>query len=280
MNKDYNDEYFEMWMEREEKIAREREIEEKYKNELIEKFKIFLDNEKNLENDIQKFLEKNTELIPLPFIENHGLHFNLVISKFKLGNEYITDFAYLTKSSIKWLLVLIEIETPHKKIFKKNKRNNRYEFSSDFNSAFDQISNWRKYCKRKKEKVLEQIKNIKKPLEENNVDIKYVLIIGKGTEYYENQEKKDMIDDKNSEDIKIMSYDSLINNFKCNSSHGEDLKKIILTPKGDNCFELKYHSNVRESAVFHYMKPEYLKISEKNIKDLKKLEYNLKKWEK
>ena len=107
MNKDYNDEYFEMWMEREEKIAREREIEEKYKNELIEKFKIFLDNEKNLENDIQKFLEKNTELIPLPFIENHGLHFNLVISKFKLGNEYITDFAYLTKSSIKWLLVLI-----------------------------------------------------------------------------------------------------------------------------------------------------------------------------
>ena len=56
MNKDYNDEYFEMWMEREEKIPIEREIEEKYKNELIEKFKIFLDNEKNLENDIQKFL--------------------------------------------------------------------------------------------------------------------------------------------------------------------------------------------------------------------------------
>lgn len=45
-------------MEREEKIAIEREIEEKYKNELIEKFKIFLDNEKNLENDIQKFLKK------------------------------------------------------------------------------------------------------------------------------------------------------------------------------------------------------------------------------
>lgn len=196
-----------------------------------------------------------------------------------MGNEYITDFANLTKSSIKWLLVLIEIETPHKKIFKKNKGNNRYEFSSDFNSAYDQISNWRKYCKRKKEKVLEQIKN-KKTIRRNNVDIKYVLIIGRGTEYYENQEKKDMIDDKNSEDIKIMSYDSLINNFKCNSSHGEDLKKIILTPKGDNCFELKYHSNVREPAVFHYMKPEYLKISEKNIKDLKKLEYNLKKWEK
>ena len=88
-----------------------------------------------------------------------------------------------------------------------------------------------------------------------------------------------MIDDKNSEDIKIMSYDSLINNFKCNSSHGEDLKKIILTPKGDNCFKLKYHSDVREPDIFQYMKPECLEISKKNIEDLKKLGHNLKKWE-
>ena len=32
MNKEYDDKYFEMWMEGEEKIAIEKEIKEKYKN--------------------------------------------------------------------------------------------------------------------------------------------------------------------------------------------------------------------------------------------------------
>ena len=35
---------------------------------------------------------------------------NCVISKFKLGNEFVTDFAYLTKSSDYWEFVLVELE--------------------------------------------------------------------------------------------------------------------------------------------------------------------------
>lgn len=52
-----------------------------------------------MENQIQEFLEENTIFIPMLFLLNHHLHMNCVISKFKLGNEFVTDFAYLTKNS-------------------------------------------------------------------------------------------------------------------------------------------------------------------------------------
>ena len=67
------------------------------------------------ENTMQDFLEMHTPFIPTPFMQNHGLHFNSFISKFPVG-PWFTDFAYLTKSTVEWYLVLMEIESPHKKL--------------------------------------------------------------------------------------------------------------------------------------------------------------------
>lgn len=62
---------------------------------------------------------------------------NCVISKFKLSNEFVTDFAYLTKSSDYWEFVLVEVEDAKKKIFTNDKEN--IYFHSEFIHAYDQI---------------------------------------------------------------------------------------------------------------------------------------------
>lgn len=84
-------------------------------SDLIERFKHKLDDISLNENHIQNFLEENTELISTPFLLNHHLHFNSIITKFKISDGLISDFAFLTKSTDFWHLVLVELEDPKKK---------------------------------------------------------------------------------------------------------------------------------------------------------------------
>ena len=63
----------------------------------------------------QRFIEKNTRLVPREFVQNHGINYDLVIRKLAFGSDYVCDFAYLTKSSIKWTCVIVEIELPRVK---------------------------------------------------------------------------------------------------------------------------------------------------------------------
>src|SRR5579875_207323 len=81
------------------------------------------------ENDVQRLLEANTELIPIPFLLNHHLHKNAVISKLPISTSLITDFAYLTKSSDEWWIVFVELESQHKKIFNRNETHFRNRLS-------------------------------------------------------------------------------------------------------------------------------------------------------
>lgn len=121
--------------------------------ELKQSFLDMLDNHKT-ENDIQRFLEEHTEMIPLPFLENHGLNDNAIITKFKLGSEMTTDFAYLTKCSDYWNFVLVELEDSRKKLFTENKQ--QVTFHHEFNHAYDQITAWKAYVENNRERLLYQ----------------------------------------------------------------------------------------------------------------------------
>lgn len=115
----------------------------KLEEKLLEQYFDVIEKNGNTENQIQEFLEENTIFIPMPFLLNHYLHMNCVISKFKLGNEFVTDFAYLTKSSDYWEFVLVELEDAKKKIFTNDKEN--IYFHSEFNHAYDQITSWKAF---------------------------------------------------------------------------------------------------------------------------------------
>ena len=63
------------------------------------------------ENEVQRYLEVNSNLLPVNnWLLGHRVHCATIISKFRFGNEYISDFAYLTKCSDEWYVVFVEIE--------------------------------------------------------------------------------------------------------------------------------------------------------------------------
>lgn len=239
---------------------------------LIDNFKKLINDDNKNENDIQQFLEKNTELIPLPIILNHWLHFNVVISKLKLGGGYITDFAYLTKSSDIWNLVLVELEDSKKKIFLKNNEN--IKFSSEFNNAYDQIMEWKAYINDNKQDVLKKVDVLRKPLSNNSVKIKYVLIIGRNKEKDNCERRRRMFAEKSNDDIKVLTYDSLISSYE--RSHYK-INKLILSEWKEG-FKTKFVPENFDSNIFSYLSSEHLKIKDEHIKILKKQGYLIDRW--
>lgn len=235
-------------------------------------FSLLNKTDKN-ENDIQRFLEEHTELIPLPFLLGHHLHDMAVISKFPLGNERATDFAYLTKCSDYWEFVLMELEDSSKKIFTKDKE--KVVFSADFNHAIDQITSWKAYIDENKDRILYQLQKFRVPLGENPVRFKYVLIYGRNAEKEGSEKRTKMFAQRNTDDTKIMTYDSII-------SLCEHLPyistKLIISPWQDQGYKIKKVPSDIHTPIFAYMKPEYLKIEQAEIDELKKQDYQIDAW--
>ncbi|AJA47851.1 hypothetical protein CPAST_c17810 [Clostridium pasteurianum DSM 525 = ATCC 6013] len=241
------------------------------KEKLITEFKKMLDDVNTKENDIQEFIETYSQLIPTPFLLGHALHFNSVISKFKLSDSYITDFAYMTKCTDYWNLVLIELEDSHKKIFTNNK-NNTY-FHNEFNHAYDQITSWKNYIEQNKECVLKKITKLKLPIKYTPIRIKYVLIIGRNSDK-NTEEKINMFAQKSNDDVKVMTYDSIISMYK----HLEvSINKMVLSHwKGG--FKVKHVPDNLDTSIFASVKPEYLDIGTENTKKLIAQDYQIDRW--
>ncbi len=246
----------------------------KLEEKMIKKFFDIVEGKSNTENQIQNFLEENTIFIPMPFLLNHHLHMNCVVSKFPLGNEFVTDFAYLTKSSDYWELVLIELEDPKKKIFTNNKEN--IYFHSDFNHAYDQIMSWKAYVSKNREGILHQIDKLRVPLNENSVRFKYVLVIGRNFEKDNSEKRRAMFAEKSDNDIRVMTYDSLVSQCESVSYDGE---KIILSVWKEQGFKIKKLPKQEIfTSLFAFLKPEYLQISKSDIEILKEQDYQMDIW--
>lgn len=232
-----------------------------------------LDSKESNENTIQKFLEEHSEFLYLPVLLNHGLHFNCVISKFKLNNEYVTDFAYLTKSSDHWKFVLIELESSNKKIFVD--KTGEPKFSSEFNNAYDQITNWKAYIEQNKDSVLHKIDKICVPLNNNNVRFEYCLIIGRSEEKENNEKRRALFSQKSREDMHVMTYDSIIHHYDLAYDIRE---KIILSPVGDQGFKIKILPQEVSTSIFAYVLPEFLSVNKSHILKLKEQGYDMDVW--
>lgn len=246
----------------------------KLEEKLLEQYFDVIGKNGNTENQIQEFLEENTIFIPMPFLLNHYLHMNCVISKFKLGNEFVTDFAYLTKSSDYWEFVLVELEDAKKKIFTNDKEN--IYFHSQFSHAYDQITSWKAYVNKNREAILHQIDKLRVPLNENSVRFKYVLVIGRNAEKDNSEKRRAMFAEKSDNDIRVMTYDSLVSQCKSVPYNGE---KIILSTWKEQGFKIKKLPKQEIStSLFAYLKPEYLQISERDIEILKEQDYQIDIW--
>ncbi|MDK1389651.1 DUF4263 domain-containing protein [Sinorhizobium sp. 8-89] len=133
-------------------------IEDKY----IEEFKVLLSKPGRQENAIQAFLEQHTTFLPTPGLLNHRLHLNSIISKFPIG-ERVADYAYLTKSSDEWKLVLVELEDAGKKLFTQSSKH--VGFTSEMNDAIAQVDVWREFWNENRRTVLDSLEHLLVPPE-------------------------------------------------------------------------------------------------------------------
>jgi hypothetical protein len=188
----------------------------------VRDFETLLERDDVTEQNCQDFLENNTEFLYTPFLLNHWVHFGSIISKFPLDTSLVTDFAYLTKSSDIWHLVLVELEHPYKRLFRR--ANGNILPTAELTAAIAQIHSWQDFIRRNSNEVLRRLNRFRVPLEDNPVRFKYFLVIGRSDEKDDIQEMRDRLVSLGNEDFLISTYDSLIHAYQ----EGPKLKKNIL----------------------------------------------------
>lgn len=170
---------------------------------------IELMNESHPEQVYQEFIEQHTQLVPREFVQNHGVHFDLVFRKLHLASDYAPDFFYMSKSSADWNLVLIEIEKPQSRYFKKNSN----DIHPNFLAALEQINRWKAWFETGgnfEGFINGTLGEIRTPMGYNKCHIKYVLVHGRREEFEGSNLRRSLIRARESADFKILSFDSLL----------------------------------------------------------------------
>lgn len=203
------------------------------------------------EQTYQRFIESNTELIPREFVMNHGVWCDLVFRKLGLGSNYICDFAFLTKGSVRWRLVLVEIERPDKRFF----RGSTLRLHSDFTDALEQVSDWRSHVTRNLVGIVTETLHTMMtfPQVVDPGEVKFVLVYGRRSEFENNRMRRAKIAAQEMADLRVISFDSLVEN---------------LAAKDDLYLGVRHHEFVDilsdrfiSETPFVYLEPENIRIN-------------------
>ncbi|WP_203368166.1 Shedu immune nuclease family protein [Burkholderia anthina] len=210
-------------------------------------------DEEHPEQIYQKYMEDNTALIPREFVQNHGIHFDMVFRKISLARDYAPDFFYLSKSSADWNLVLIEIEKPRSRYFKDNSN----DLHPEFLAGLDQIARWRAWFDNSANFtgfVDGTIAPVRVPemMRRNKCHIKYVLVHGRRSEFEGNELRRGLIRAREADDFHIISFDSLLESLHTKES-------LYLCVRKNEHVEIISKKFIDES-VFSWMDPSQLKI--------------------
>lgn len=243
---------------------------------LVEEFKGLLESPQETgskkEQVLQDFLEDHPVLIPTPHRLNHRVHLSSIISKFPLGNRYITDYVYLTKSSDTWRVVFVELEVPDKRMFTES--SNQINASAKFNEALNQVRSWQNYLKEHRQEILKQLEPFFVPpnMRRNPVEFCFELIYGRSSEKNTEDRSKYLRLTSEQTGIKIMTYDTLLSYYE------NDLvieKDIMLFKQG------KFHYKklfTKPEHVFSYIGPSDLVLTKEQQKILNQDGYEIEKW--
>ena len=201
----------------------------------------------------QAFIEANTKFIPREFVQNHGIAQGLVLRKLSFGADYKTDFFYFSKSTDDWNAVFIEIEKPTSRFFKRNSNN----FHNDFLKALQQINQWKAWflSDQNKGAFLASVSALQVPehMARNPTFNKYVLVFGRRSEYEGNEDRRRLIRASETDDFKIISFDSLLEDLdgKCPLTIGSRHNQFIdiLTDE------------VTHVSLYAWMEPTQLRVS-------------------
>ncbi len=147
--------------------------------------------EAKVEEDIQKFIEKN------PFILNP---WGKIYPKYRLGTKYICDFLVEDLIAADFKYIFIEIEPASTDLFRKNKMEAR-EFRSRFNHGLSQLRDWEIW-------IRENIQTLKGDFPEFDQPC-FILVIGRNKDLSIDQKKVILSENARSKSFTILTYDDL-----------------------------------------------------------------------
>lgn len=233
--------------------------------ELASAFTQLLNNESLIEQHYQAFIEEHSQLVPRAFVQNHGVHFSTVLRKLSFGNEFKSDLFFLSKSSVDWNCVFIELESPHAKLFRPKEN----AFSAAFTKGLDQIDTWRAWFLNPANSAYftnTTLGDFQTPLHENPSFMKYVLVIGRRDEFDGNADRRRLVKAKEADDFKIMTYDSLM----------EDLQykfPLYIAARRNDYIDV-FGDEFTDASIFAWMEPERLRISQALLERMKNTRSN------
>lgn len=163
-------------------------------DELLEEYYALLNSAKR-EEDIQVFLKQHPEFLYPDFIKCYP--------KFKLGEDYITDYVLLVQGHHGLEYVFIEIERVDKEIFTKSG-----QFSASFTQAKDQLLDWDNWLTKNHAYVSGKLPNLFKP--------QFHLVIGRNLSI---DKKEKIYSEFSSTNRRFSTYDDLATRFKTIVKH-------------------------------------------------------------
>jgi hypothetical protein len=185
-------------------------------------FQYLLDNFSSDEIRFQKFFEQNPSFMPGARDEfsimgqsGHHPHLNCLITQPKIAGliKRIPDFMWLASDSVYFSPIIIEIEAPSKKYFKKDGNP-----TSHFSQARNQLEEWQTILKRP-ENILSFYRDFSIPQDLIDLTFKprFVLIYGRRKEFENDIMLKQKRGSLFDSDKVLMSYDrikpKLLNNY-------------------------------------------------------------------
>lgn len=144
------------------------------------------------EEDVQKYLKSNPEIVFPDHIS--------VLPKFKLGDDYVTDFVFLIQGQSGRQYVFVEIECPTKPVFIKS------GLSSGFTQAKGQILDWKRWIRKHHSYVRDKLPGLHKP--------QFLLVMGRSAETRVSDRSERLEEEFSASDISFATFDDLLERFR------------------------------------------------------------------
>lgn len=194
--------------------AEQRTVLEFEERQLRSKYEKFLRSAIS-EAQMQYFLEANPILIPGLYDLHNGPKGDVVVSKLRLADEYVTDFAFISENSAHCLITLIEIESPRIQIFRKSDG----LFTAEFSRALQQLRDWDQWCAQHPGHLKDVFRRVfhRSAFKYQRIMIRCVLLAGRRAQVERGAKRQERWAGVNSDpSVVVMTYDRILDHLSVN----------------------------------------------------------------
>jgi hypothetical protein len=229
----------------------------------------------NDEQAFQTFFEQRPFALPLPFLLGHHVQFESVITKLPIDTSLVCDFCYITRHSARTQIVLIELEAPGKKIFTSDHK--YLKETSELSSAKAQIATWKDFLSGNKDSLIQRLIPLLKPkpmILSGPIDIRYVLIYGRRTEFDTDDRRTRRYRSFTEGDTYFLTYDSVLTNLR----EIKNLFNLNVLRLAAQRYTFKYMHDL-PTSMFGWLGPGEFFLSQKHRAKLVENHFEMDAWD-